>query len=275
METEAMKMLKGINVYDGNGKIDWTKVKGIDFVIMKTGEGTNGKQKRFEYNYSGCKAAGLSVGAFQYCRASTTAGAAAEAKALLTWVKGKTFELPLYYDIEGEAREKLSASTLNGMVKAWLDVIKAAGYVGGLYTNPCFLKYHYDETTLPKCEMWIAQCNSKSLTAEKYGGVWQYVDKGSCVGINGAVNCNISYKDYTARVQAPTAVKLTKLMYFPACPKTASTISIGLSYIGVDTGFAYREKIAKANGIASYTGTTEQNAKLLTLLKAGKLVIPK
>ncbi|WP_461809815.1 peptidoglycan recognition protein family protein [Faecalimonas sp.] len=44
-----------------------------------------------------------------------------------------------------------------------------------------------------------------------------------------------------------------------------------LKEIGVDSSFTHRKAIAKANGIANYTGTFAQNDKLATLLAKGKL----
>ena len=41
---------------------------------------------------------------------------------------------------------------------------------------------------------------------------------------------------------------------------------------GYDSSFASREKIAKLNGIKNYTGTAEQNTKMVKLIKAGKLI---
>lgn len=55
--------------------------------------------------------------------------------------------------------------------------------------------------------------------------------------------------------------------------KAFSSMSIvdGLKSIGVDSGMANRKKIAAANGINNYTGTADQNTKLLSLAKQGKL----
>lgn len=54
---------------------------------------------------------------------------------------------------------------------------------------------------------------------------------------------------------------------------TGSSVSIvdALKAIGVDSSMTNRKKIAKANGISNYTGTSSQNTKLLNLLKQGKL----
>ena len=45
-----------------------------------------------------------------------------------------------------------------------------------------------------------------------------------------------------------------------------------LSLIGVDSSYSNRSKLAKANGITNYSGTAEQNLKLLNLLKKGELI---
>ena len=50
-----------------------------------------------------------------------------------------------------------------------------------------------------------------------------------------------------------------------------SSLVDGLKSIGVDSSFSNRKKIAKANGISNYEGTTSQNNKLCSLAKQGKL----
>lgn len=51
----------------------------------------------------------------------------------------------------------------------------------------------------------------------------------------------------------------------------SNSIVDGLKSIGVDSSFANRKKIAKANGIKNYAGTPSQNMKLCELAKNGKL----
>ena len=53
--------------------------------------------------------------------------------------------------------------------------------------------------------------------------------------------------------------------------KSASIVN-ALASIGVDSSFSNRKKIAKANNITNYSGTAQQNIKLLELLKSGKLI---
>lgn len=57
---------------------------------------------------------------------------------------------------------------------------------------------------------------------------------------------------------------------------TGDSVSIvnALKAVGAKSDFAYRSKIAKANGITGYLGRAAQNTKMVTLLKKGKLKKP-
>ena len=66
--------------------------------------------------------------------------------------------------------------------------------------------------------------------------------------------------------------KKDKTSYYKKCAASCDTITKGLQNIGVDSSYTHREKIAKANNINSYSGTAEQNIKMLKLLKDGKLI---
>jgi hypothetical protein len=73
----------------------------------------------------------------------------------------------------------------------------------------------------------------------------------------------------TSTANKPTSNK--KSSYYPKCASKCTTISSALDSIKVDSSKAHRTKIAKANGIAGYVGSSDQNTRLLSLLKAGKL----
>lgn len=66
-----------------------------------------------------------------------------------------------------------------------------------------------------------------------------------------------------------TAFTDTSSEYYPAFINTS--IVDGLKSIGVNSSLNFRKKIAKANGIWSYTGRAGENIQLLDLAKAGKL----
>ncbi len=63
----------------------------------------------------------------------------------------------------------------------------------------------------------------------------------------------------------------TSSAYYPRCSSSCTTITAGLSNIGVDSSYAHRKQIAIKNGVSNYQGTAAQNNHLLALLKAGNL----
>lgn len=98
------KTFKGIDVSQYQQSIDFKKVKasGVDFVIIRAGFGkyANQKDPYFEKNYKAAKAAGLKVGAYWYSYAASVEDAKAEAQTCINAIKGKTFEYPIYFDLE-------------------------------------------------------------------------------------------------------------------------------------------------------------------------------
>lgn len=66
----------------------------------------------------------------------------------------------------------------------------------------------------------------------------------------------------------------SKVSYFTKFTGKTESIVTALYMIGADGSFEYRKKIAAANNITGYTGSAEQNTKMLNLLKKGKLIKP-
>ena len=62
--------------------------------------------------------------------------------------------------------------------------------------------------------------------------------------------------------------------YFPATPYIGPSVMDGLKEIGAGRSYEYRVRIAEKNNIENYTGTPEQNLKMLKLLQEGKLLKP-
>lgn len=62
--------------------------------------------------------------------------------------------------------------------------------------------------------------------------------------------------------------------YFTPFKSSSCSIVDCLKSIGVDSSYAYRQRIASKNGIANYKGSAPQNDKLVSLGKKGKLMKP-
>ena len=71
-----------------------------------------------------------------------------------------------------------------------------------------------------------------------------------------------------------TSKSESPFIYLPKWVGTGSSIVNALNAIGEDSGFSNRKKIAVANGIANYSGTSSQNMALVNLIKQGKLIKP-
>lgn len=59
--------------------------------------------------------------------------------------------------------------------------------------------------------------------------------------------------------------------YFKACRPNETSIVDGLKSVGADSSYENRKRIALANGIYNYIGSSNQNERLLDKLKAGRL----
>ena len=77
----------------------------VDYVIAQAGYGRYASQvdAEFERNYAECKKHKIPVGAYWFSYAVSPDDARQEARACMEVLKGKQFEYPIYFDIEGSA----------------------------------------------------------------------------------------------------------------------------------------------------------------------------
>lgn len=195
----------GIDLSEHNGHIDFSKVKsaGIDFVMIREGYGSDGLyenqvDKFYAENYSGAKKAGLMVGAYHYLYAANTEEAITEAKGFLENLKGKQFEMPIVLDIEETVQSKLPISTVDSIIKAFMDVCEKAGYFCALYSYESFLTNKISLSLRDKYSIWCA--NTSGTPKIKYG-IHQYSFKGTINGVNGFVDLNCAYIDYPSIIK--------------------------------------------------------------------------
>ena len=189
--------LKGIDVSEWQGTIDWKKVAkdGVQFAVIHAGYGRelSQKDKYFERNYAGARAAGIKVGAFWYSYADSVKRAEDEAKTCLKVLEGKTFDLPIFFDQEYEPGIlKLSTKTRTDIVLKFLETIKAAGRPCGLYSSTDFITTKLQANRLTDYPLWIAEYGSKLHYTGKVWA-WQYTDKGRVAGIKGRVDMDHGY----------------------------------------------------------------------------------
>lgn len=190
-----MSDIKCIDISEWQGSVDFKKVKsaGVDYVILRAGFGRSSSQKdaEFETYYKNAKAAGLNVGAYWYSYAVDVKDAEKEADAFLTVIKGKSFELPLFYDMEESFQTSLGKAVLTEMAEAFMSKLIKAGYKAGIYANANWFQNFLDYNKLYGTYfLWLAQYND---VAEFKCDIWQYTSSGKISGIQGSVDMNIIY----------------------------------------------------------------------------------
>ena len=192
--------MKIIDVSKHNGTIDWKKVRasGVDGVIIRAGFGRLASQKdiMFETNYKGAAEAGLHIGAYWYSYAVTAAEAEQEARTFLECIKGKKFDLPIYFDIEEEKQVKLGKKLCTDIVNAFCETAERAGYFIGVYSFDSFFASNLDPQIQKKFSCWVARVDGKPPQSCGTYGMWQYSWKAGISGISGNVNISECYKDF-------------------------------------------------------------------------------
>lgn len=275
-------MLKGIDVSDNQGTINWKKVKasGVQFVIMRSTRGSGNPDKYLASNIKGCKEVGLPFTFYKYMYATTTQKAKEEANRVIEVLKGYGVmpdkSVKIWADVEDKTLKALSTSALTAVVNAFKEVILSSGFGFGLYMG----KYDYEsgeiDTKQFNDDIWIARYYNGYTTMgftqdpnEKYKPTvnagklwgWQYTSSGHVDGINGNVDLDVCYVDIP---DVQVAAQYYDTPEF--------TLIDNLNKINVDSSYANRKKIAAANGITNYSGTADQNLLMLKLLSEGKLI---
>ncbi len=197
-------LMKGIDVSVHNGNINWQKVKnaGIQFAILRAGYGRELSQKyaKFEENYRNAKVAGIPVGAYWYSYAMTEDEARLEADVFLSVIKGKQFEMPVYFDLEEKKQFDLGKEKVSAIMRAFLEKVEKAGYFVGLYGSASSLTTHTADDIKSRYTIWLAHWTDKTNYSGAYG-IWQYSSGGTVDGISGNVDLDTAYTDFPAIIK--------------------------------------------------------------------------
>lgn len=220
----------GIDVSTYQGKPDWKKLKteGVEFAIIRGGYGDaisypGQIDNTFEYNYKGCKDAGIPVGMYWYSYATDTAMAIQEAKACIRVCKGKQFELPILYDVE-ESRIFRTGKT-NEIIKAWADVMEEAGFFVGIYIYRSALQSYLSKETRTRYALAVAEYGPQ-LNYDGKVGFWQNGSTFRYKGIGGgATNTDhdFMYEDYPTIIKASGRNGFSKTTPSKPAPAPAPT----------------------------------------------------
>lgn len=189
----------GIDLSKHNRVNNWLSVsKEVDFCILRAGGNFNGyyKDPKFEAYYMNCKKFGIPVGAYYdagmaFYGSLTGSTYAAHFMKLL---EGKTFEMPVYIDIEvvPKSYKNLCTDAAISFCKAMED----AGYFVGIYGSDInTFAEMLDIKRIKNFSLWVARYNARPKYVTSYQ-MWQYTSKGTVNGIQGYVDRDETHLNY-------------------------------------------------------------------------------
>ena len=222
-ERQKIMSMQGIDVSGYQKKPDWMVVKeqGVDFAILRIMK-SSGKDSSFEYNYSGCGAAGILRGVYRFSYALTEAQAKEEARGVLTALAGRKLEMGVWLDLEWSRQRALGKRTIRKLANIWMKTIRDGGYECGIYCNT---DWYVNVCQGLNAKYWIARYPDsdngtlkESLRPRVGEAGWQYSSKGKLAGIAGNVDLDIWYSDAAVEKGNPyrEPVKLLRYRRFSA-----------------------------------------------------------
>ncbi|MBQ3002739.1 MAG: InlB B-repeat-containing protein [Clostridia bacterium] len=202
-------VMNGIDVSSYQGEVDWQTVaaSGVDFVILRAGT-SGGKDEMFEQNYLGAKEAGLHVGAYFFTYALNEQEVETDAALFLEWLEGKTFDMPVFIDVETNDQKALPAGVLTALTAKFQAIVRDAGYYCGVYSSETWYNLYLDGTQFGGKEfLWVAKWTLSGTLSQNMSesfSMYQYSETGTVPGIVGAVDLDVCYVDFpTLITQTP------------------------------------------------------------------------
>ena len=212
MENGKKTSYVGVDVSKHTGTINFTGVKaaGVDYMMIRLGSrgystGQISLDENFKENIEGAIEEGLEVGVYFYSQAITREEAVQEANFVIQNLEPYRAKVkyPVAFDMEFVANDQsrvdgLSRDDKTTVTAAFLEGIKAAGYVPMIYGDKEWLIKEIDMTKLQGYDVWLSQEEDIPDYPYQYT-MWQYATDGVLNGINGNADLNICFVNYSER----------------------------------------------------------------------------
>lgn len=170
--SKSITDFRGIDISSWQAGLDIGKL-GIDFAIFKISEGKSWVDPQFDTFYTN---ATVPVGAYVYSHATTIQAAEQEAEKALSLLNGRPCPLGVYMDVEAAEQLALSDSQLTDVVGAFCNIIKAGGYIAGVYGSEGNLWAKVRPSALDGDTLiWVAKWSS--MRPSMPCDIWQYTDQ--------------------------------------------------------------------------------------------------
>lgn len=187
---------RGIDVSYWQQEIDWNQVRQDDVEFVMLGTRFRGAvDPFFQANASGAHEAGIKLGAYIYSYATSVEMAEQEADFVLDLIKDYPISYPVAFDAEDSGTlGTLSPSEVSRVINAFCKKIEDAGYYPMVYANENWLNNKIDLSMIDY-DIWVARYNTMYTYSNP--SMWQATSTGSVSGINGNVDINFLFSDYS------------------------------------------------------------------------------
>lgn len=247
---------RGIDVSHWKGDIDWQQVANDDVTFAILGTRYSGQvDPQFRKNAEEATAAGIRLGAYIYSYATDPAMAEAEADFILDLIKDYPISYPVAFDIEDSSQSSLTPQQISDIINAFCSKIEAAGYHPMLYANDYWLANKIDLSQIDY-DVWVARYEVKHAFENPV--MWQATSSGSVNGVNGGVDINFQYKDFSGDI-APDlwrTINGTTYYYQNHRMQKDTWIDDGTGWFYLNSGGQPSTGWLTQNGISYYLDTT-------------------
>lgn len=187
--------MKVIDISANNETVNFNEVKkaGYNGVIIRCGGSYDGffKDSKFEEFYKNAKANGLKAGTYYIpgkdFGKNPSADAEADYQNFKKCIDGKSFELPIFIDIELQ-----SPAYRNGITEGVINIgsrFEKDGYYFGVYGSETLgFKDLMDYSKVKRFGLWVASYSASAPDMPYIA--WQYTSKGTINGCSGYLDLN-------------------------------------------------------------------------------------
>lgn len=176
-------MIKGIDVSQHRGEIDWEKAKsdGVEFAIIRCGLGDDIKSQddtQFERNWAECERLNIPHTVYLFSYGVTKEHIDSEVAHIKRLLNGKTVNAPVYIDIEntnGLNWRALADDEMLTLMQYYYARLAELGYKMGIYSSrSAFWNEKMTDDWYENVSKWVAEYGDKVNGFGRPYDMWQY-----------------------------------------------------------------------------------------------------
>lgn len=211
MEKRIITEGPDLSKHNGTVNIKQIRDSGYKRIGIRAGYGKNNVDQRYIANAQACYNLGVSVLLYWFSYAYTTAMSAAEAGYAIAQAAKFWKCCPIAFDFEYDSVNYARKNGVNvtkqlatDMAIAFLQAVKAAGYIPVIYTNRDYMRNYFDlqriMAEVGEVYIWYARYTSALPDSEVgVADIWQYTSTGRIAGVSGNVDLNRFYTDFNGK----------------------------------------------------------------------------